>query len=71
MNVDIRTQLDELPVPVSSGELASARVRYAERGPTWEVYWLLGTVKMPTGLTFPKVRDAIRAAAYLNERSEP
>ena len=63
----MRPDLERLPVPASpTGELAQAVVTYDGR---WQLAWLVGTAKVPTGVAFDKPRDAIRAAAQLNERN--
>ena len=66
MNGDIRRALDAEPVPFY-GAPARACVVIHKGG--WAVAWLVNTEKQPTGFQFNRVRDAISAAAYLNERN--
>lgn len=63
-----RAELAALPVPVGpDGEPAEACVTYDEG--RYQVAWLLGTRKVPSGLTFDKPREACRASAWLNRRN--
>lgn len=66
MNGDLRKQLDTEPVPFAG---APARACVVIAGSAWQVAWLVGTVKQPTGITFDRARDACAAAIYLNERN--
>jgi hypothetical protein len=59
--------LDAIPIPVVDGELARAGVRLVNG--RWEVYWLVGLRKEPTGLTFEHGLSALNASAALNERA--
>jgi hypothetical protein len=68
MNAGGRHELDQEPVPTFEGQLARAGVGLTPSG--WRVYWLVGTEKRWVGEPYSTPREAARASAYLNARSQ-
>lgn len=59
-------ELAKLPVPLAAEQ--SCVIGLGTASDPWQLAWLVGNQKVPTGITFESNREAARASLSINER---